>query len=182
MMVVGLAISLCTVYWPNMQEAKPQDMFKGFRWLSGNWEGQGKNESGSLIVKAEFRLVLNQQFIESKIQYQTEPRDGKPAGPVHQDWGMLNFDLVSQKHVFRQFHSEGHVYHFLLEDASSDGKTFTFVAKVFDNVPAGWRARMIYKKEDDGELAVTFERAAPEKDFEKFAEYRLKRKKEEKSP
>lgn len=79
--------------------------------------------------------------------------------------------------MLRQFHIEGFVNQYVMETPAADAKTLVFQTESIENIPAGWRAREIYKIISRDEFTETFELAAPGKDFEVYSEGRLSRKK-----
>jgi hypothetical protein len=79
--------------------------------------------------------------------------------------------------MLRQFHVEGFVNEYKLENISADRKTFVFLSFEIENIPAGWRARETYQIVNEDEYIETFELAAPGKDFTTYSRATMKRRK-----
>lgn len=75
-----------------------------------------------------------------------------------------------------QFHVEGFVNTYALDNISPDGKTIVFVTEQIENIPAGWRAKETYQIISDNEFIETFELAEPDKDFVMYTRATFKRK------
>lgn len=153
------------------------DAWEPLRYLVGTWEGTGKGEPGLSKIQREYRLVLDDKFIQvqNKSTYDPQPKNLK--GEVHQDWGMMSFDKTRKTFVLRQFHVEGFVNQYVMTSLSADGKTIVFTSESIENIPAGYRARETYKILGSDEFLEIFEIAEPGKDFEVYSEGHFKRKK-----
>jgi len=90
---------------------------------------------------------------------------------------MFSYDRGRKKFVLRQFHVEGFVNQYAVETVAGDGKTLSFLSESIENIPAGFRAREIYRIVSADEFTETFELAEPGKEFEIYSETRFKRKK-----
>lgn len=85
--------------------------------------------------------------------------------------GLLSYDKARKKLVFRQFHVEGFVNHYVLDSATPE--MFVFASEAIENIPAGFRARETLRFLGDGQLEETFEIAEPDKDFEVYSKTKL---------
>jgi hypothetical protein len=152
--VVGAIVcaSLATVSsgQTNASPSKQADPWSPVRPLLGSWEGDARGEPGSGRSEREYRLTLNDRFIHVSSETTYPPQDKNPKGEVHEDVGFISYDKSAQKLVFRQFHVEGFVNHYVLDSISADGRTIVFV--------------------------TTFALAEPGKDFATYSETRFRRK------
>ena len=153
------------------------DAWEPFKFFVGIWEGTGSGQPGVSKVQREYRLVLNDKYIQVQNKSTYDPQPKNPKGEVHQDWGMMSFDKGRKNFVFRQFHGEGFVTQYVMTSASADGKTIVFTSESIENIPAGFRARETYKILGPDEFTEVFEIAEPGKDFELYSEGHFKRKK-----
>ena len=159
------------------QADRGQSVWDPLKFLVGSWEGTGKGQPGSSKVEREYQLVLGDKFLQVKNKSVYPPQKENPKGEVHEDWGLFSYDRDRKQFVLRQFHIEGFVNQYRLEQPAPDAKTFTFVTESIENIPSGWRARESYKLVNANEFIETFELAAPGKDFETYVETRFRRKK-----
>jgi hypothetical protein len=159
------------------QADKSQAAWEPLKFLIGSWEGTGKGQPGSSKVERDYQLVLGGKFLQVKNKSVYPPQKENPKGEVHEDWGLFSYDRDRKQFVLRQFHVEGFVNQYRLEQPASDSRTLTFVTESIENIPAGWRARETYKIVNSNEFIEAFELAAPGKDFETYVETRFKRKK-----
>ena len=74
-----------------------------------------------------------------------KPQEKNPKGETHEDWGFFSYDSARKRFVLRQFHVEGFVNQYSLEDASPDGKPMVLTSESIENIPPGWRARETYR-------------------------------------
>lgn len=150
------------------------DTWEPLRNLVGIWEGTGSGQPGVSRIQREYRLVLNDKFLQVQNTSTYDPQPKNPKGEVHQDWGMMSFDKSRKKFVFRQFHVEGFVNQYVM--TSTDAKTIVFTSESIENIPAGFRARETYKTLGPDEFTEVFEIAEPGKEFELYSEAHFKRK------
>jgi hypothetical protein len=159
------------------QTKTPPEIWGPFKFLVGKWEGSGKGQPGVSKIQREYRLVLNDNFLHVQNRSVYEPQPKNPKGEIHEDWGMISFDKSRKQFVFRQFHIEGFVNHYVTSNSSADGKTLVFTSESIENIPSGFRARETYKIMGPDEFIEIFEIAEPGKDFEVYSEGHLRRKK-----
>ena len=159
------------------QKPAPRDTWEPLKYLIGSWEGTGSGQPGMSKIQREYRLVLNDEFIQVQSKSTYEPQSKNPKGEVHQDWGMISFDKGRKNFVLRQFHVEGFVNQYVMTSAGSDSKTLVFTSESIENIPAGYRARETYKILGPDEFTEVFEIAEPGKEFELYSEGHFKRKK-----
>jgi hypothetical protein len=156
--------------------AKKEDPWKLVRVLLGKWEGEARGEPGTGRSEREYRLTLNDRFVQVNGATAYPPQEKNPKGEVHEDIGFISYDKAARRLVFRQFHVEGFVNHYVLDSSSEDGRTLVFVTVGIENIPAGWRGRETYRIVSDDEFVETFALAQPGKEFETYSETRFRRK------
>ena len=150
-------------------------MWTPFNYFVGEWKGKGRGQPGTSRVERKYELVLNGKFlfVQSKSIY--EPQDKNPNGEVHEDWGVISYDRTRETYVFRQFHIEGFVNQYLLDQIAEDDQTIRFVTEAIENIPPGWRARESYHILGPDEFIEVFELAPRDKDFKIYTENRFQR-------
>ncbi len=98
------------------------------------------------------------------------PQAANPEGEVHEDWAFFSYDKIHDKVVLREFHSEGFVNRYLLENWDPRQRRFVFESEAIENLSAGWRARVTLTIVGENAFSETFELAAPGEDFELLLE------------
>jgi len=162
------------------QESAPQaDPWAPFRFFVGSWEGRGEGGPGVSAGEQTFAFILRGAYLHVRNKAVFAPQEKNPKGETHEDWGVFSYDKARKTFVFRQFHVEGFVNQYVLENAPPDGKTFVFVTEAIENIPAGFKARLTYKVIDADTFEQTFDLAAPGKEFECYSKGVMKRKKGE---
>ena len=134
-------------------------------------------EPGQGVYERSYLFILNKRFIEIKNKSTYPPSDKHPTGEVHEDIGYFSYDNAKKTFMLRQFHLEGFVNEFRLENLSPDKKTLVFITESIENIPAGYRARETYRIIGDDEIEETFEIGEPGKEFEVYSKVKLKRQK-----
>ena len=142
-------------------------MWTPFNYFIGSWRGSGKGQPG------ESRVERTYEFVKSKSTY--EPQEKNPQGEIHEEWGLLGYDKAREKHVFRQFHVEGFVNQYALDQVTEGGESITFITEEIENIPPGWRARETYRILGPDEFIEVFELAGRGKEFEVYGENRFQR-------
>ena len=176
--VASIAIGLLLFGALSDAQNKPTvDVWEPMRFFVGEWEGTGGGKPGTSKTHREYSFVLNNKYIQVRNRSQYDPQPKNPKGENHEDWGMISFDRGRKQFVLRQFHVEGFVNQFVMTSSSSDGKTLTFTSESIENIPAGWRAREIYKLVSADEFIEVFELAESGKDFEVYVTNNYRRKK-----
>jgi hypothetical protein len=150
-------------------------MWEPFNFFIGVWQGSGQGKPGTSRVERKYEFVLNDKFlfVQSKSIY--EPQEKNPNGEIHEDWGLFSYDRTRETYILRQFHIEGFVNQYLLDQISEDGQTISFVTEAIENIPPGWRAKESYQILGPDEFVEIFELAAPDKDFKIYSENRFQR-------
>lgn len=159
-------------------QTKPAtDVWQPLKFFVGKWAGTGNGQPGQSKTQREYRFALNNKFIEVKNQSVYEPQPKNPKGEVHDDWGMISFDKARKQFVFRQFHVEGFVNHYVLTSITDDGKTLVFNSEALENIPSGYKARETFKILGADEFVEIFEIAEPGKEFVVYSENHYNRQK-----
>jgi hypothetical protein len=153
--------------------AQQADPFAPLRAFEGKWVGAASGEPGEGISTREYKFELGGRFFIARNQsvYGPKAPAGKPE--VHGDLGIFSYDRAAKKLVLRQFHAEGFVNEYVLED--SDGKTLEFVTVKIENIPAAWKAKEVYRIVSADEIEETFSLASPGKDYAVYSRTVLKR-------
>lgn len=151
-----------------------KDVWAPMRSFIGEWRGTGGGEPGEGKYKRTYKFIFGGKFMEikNKSTYKAQPKN--PKGGIHEDVGYISYDKMRKTFVLRQFHKEGFVNQYKLENISPDGKEMVFVSESIENIPPGWRAKETYRFINDVEFTETFELAAPGKDFEVYSKATLK--------
>lgn len=151
------------------------DSLAPLRVLEGRWEGPSTGEPGKGISTREYRFDLGGRFLSARNKSVWEPKSPGAKPEVHEDRGMYSYDKALKKLVLRQFHIEGFVNEYTLESVSPDGKSLAFTTVRIENIPAGWKAKEVYRIVSQDEFIETFSLAEPGKEFAVYSETRLKR-------
>lgn len=159
------------------QEEDKKDVWESFKFFLGAWEGKTTGKSGEGMIEREYQFVLGGEFIQVKNKAVFEPQEKNPKGEVHEDWGIFSYDQNRKKIVFRQFNIEGYVNRYVLDSLSEDGNRFVFVTEEIENIPSGWRAKIVCEILNQNVFKEVFELAPPGKNFAACVENYLKRKK-----
>ena len=159
------------------QEAKEEDIWKPLRPFIGQWAGTGSGNSGTSTVETKFGFVFNETYLHVTTKAVFEPQEKNPEGEIHEDLGYISYDRGRDKFVFRQFHVEGFINHYVLDSVSADGKTIVFTTESLENAPPGMSARVTYTLAGPDELNSAFDLAFPGKELSCFSQNVFKRKK-----
>lgn len=150
-------------------------MWTPFNYFIGTWQGSGQGKVGHSHVERTYEFVLNNKFIFVRNKSIYEPQEKNPNGEVHEDWGIISYDRARETYIFRQFHIEGFVNHYVLNELTEENQAISFVTEGIENIPPGWKARETYRILGPEEFIEVFELAAPDKKFELYAENRFQR-------
>ena len=155
---------------------KTADPWETFRYFLGQWRGIGSGNPGESQVEREYKLVLNEQFIQIINRSVYEPQERNPDGEVHEDIGFLSFDRSRQRYILREFHVEGYVNQYLLEDGDTARQTLVLRTEAIENIPPGWQARTTYGILGENEFRETFDLAGPGQELSCYITNEFKRK------
>ncbi len=149
--------------------------WKYLEFFIGDWIGKGGGEPGTGEYERTYEFILNHQFLSVRNKSTYPPQDKNPKGETHADWGIISLDKARDLFVYRQFHSEGFVNQYVLQQSSPDFKEFSFVSESIENISTGWRAKESYRVLAPDEFIESFFLAQPGKDFELYTECHLKK-------
>ena len=158
------------------QVSKQDSIWIPFSFIIGDWEGTGEGEPGKGDYERSYHFIFNKKFIEVKNKSTYPPTDKYPEGEVHEDVGYISYDKIRKTFILRQFHKEGFVNQYLLDNISTDGKTFIFTTESIENIPPGWKARETYNVLNDNGFTETFELAEPDRGFQIYTKTKFNRK------
>lgn len=142
--------------------------------LIGKWQGTSDGQPGSGIVTREYRLILNDRFVEEVNRSVYPAQEKNPKGEIHEHRSFFSYDRARKTIVFRQLHGEGFVNQYVMEPSPKPG-VLVFVTEAIENIPRGYRAREIYTFINPDEVEELFEIAESGKDFAIYSKARLKR-------
>lgn len=147
--------------------------------LIGSWEGRGTGRWGESSVRIEHEPVLEGYFLQGRIHSVYEPQEKNPEGEVHENWDLYSYDRDRGRWVMRQFHTEGFVNTYVLDEAASRDDRLVFVTEHIENIAtligAGWRARQTLHFLNDDEYVEIFDLAGPGQEFQTYIETRFRR-------
>lgn len=147
-----------------------------FGFLIGKWEGTGSGFSSSTsVIHSEFNWMWNKQFIEIKNHSEFKPTTENPEGEIHDDWGVVSYDKSRNTYVFRQFHGEGFVNQYILNDSLSTDKSFIFESEIIENFVPGGTARFTINIKKDTQIETLFDVGFPGKEMACFGNNQLKK-------
>lgn len=153
-----------------------QDIWNPFNSILGNWKGNGTGfSSGKSNIESSFNLVLDNKYIEVKNESHFEPTDNNPAGEVHKDRGLISYDKNNKKYVFRQFHNEGFVIQYIMNEAMSNDSVIVFDSEIIENFVEGGKARFTINILSENEIETLFDVSFPGKEFACFGKNNLQK-------
>lgn len=139
------------------QEAKPEDRWEAYKFLLGEWVGEGAGQPGQGEGGSTFTLDLNDNILVRKNYAKIPATKDRPAVD-HED--LMIISQPPQKPATAVYwDNEGHMINYSAE-FSSDGKTLTFVSDIIPEAP---RFKLSYVKLAPDSLKVLFEFAPPGK-------------------
>jgi len=171
-MAVGALATPATV---SAQAAQVEDVWKAFRFFLGRWEGLGEGQGGVSKGRQEWALILRDRYLEVSDLAVFDPQEKNPKGERHENRGVISYDRTRKAYIFRQFHVEGFVNQYVCAAPCPAGKAFVFVSEAIENIPPGFKARLIYEILGDSEFRQTFDLAEPGKDFACYSQGVMKR-------
>ena len=146
------------------KQTKDAANWQSFRFLLGQWIGEGTGAPGEGTGGFSFELDLQEKVIVRKNHADYPATKDKPAFS-HTDL-MVIYREVDDSIKAIYFDNEGHVIHYSVS-LSKDQITLTFIS---DPSPAAPRFRFIYTRVTDDRLKLEFDIAPPGKP-EAFSKY-----------
>ncbi|UCC74803.1 MAG: hypothetical protein JSV86_09720 [Gemmatimonadota bacterium] len=149
----------------NGQDDAKAEAWEALRYFLGTWEGKESGVAGLGEGERPYVFIMDGTYLVAANTSTFEPQEANPEGEVHEDWAFFRYDKLRMAVVLREFHGEGFVNQYVLEEAGLPG-VLVFVSEAIEKLPAGWRARVTLTIQDDDHFEETFELAAPAEDFE----------------
>ena len=171
---VLLIMGLMSAAGSASDQSPPADALSALQFLVGRWEGTSEGQPGKGTVERQYARALRNTFIEGRNRSVYPPQERNPKGETHEDFGVFSFDKARKRIVYRQFHVEGFVTHYVQQESVTPG-VLVFETEAIENIPSGWRARETYRLLPSGELEEVFELAEAGKSFEIYSRTRLRR-------
>ena len=150
-------------------------MWTPFNFFIGAWKGSGQRQPGHSHVERKYEFVLNKKFLFVQNKSIYDPQEKNPHGEIHEDWSLISYDRARETYVFRQFHIEGFVNQYVLDQIAEAGQSISFVTEKIENISPGWQARETYQILGPDEFVEIFELAVPDKNFEVCSERHFQR-------
>lgn len=142
------------------------DAFNKLDFLIGSWSGEGTGFGNSKSeITAEYKYVMDGNFIEVVHESFFEPTDKNREGEHHIDKGMISFDKSRNRLVYRQFNIEGFFNRYVLVDSLSNNEKLVFETESIENFVPGGKARFTIIKTGKVEIKTIFDLSFPGKEF-----------------
>jgi hypothetical protein len=142
----------------NTNEPSAADRWASYRFLMGDWVGEGDGQSGQGKGRFSFAPDVQGRILVRKNRADFPASAGRPAFS-HDDLLIIYQEDGSTEQKAIYFDSEGHVIHYT-PATSPDGRTLTLVSEVKTSAP---RYRLTYTKQEGARARVKFEVAPPGK-------------------
>jgi len=150
-------------------------MWTRFNYFIGAWRGAGRGKAGPSRVERRYEFVLNSKFLFVRSTLIYDPQETHRNDPIHEDWGFISYHRARETYMFRQFHSEGFVNDYVLNELTEEEQAVSFVTEAIENLPPGWRARQTCRILGPEEFLENFEMAGPDKEFRLYTETHFQR-------
>jgi len=170
-----ILIILPALLWAEDQPTA--DPWAMLHFLEGQWIGEVTGKAGMGEGERTYSCILQDRYFHFSNKATFASQEKNPEGEVHEDWGIYSYDKIRDLLVLRQFHVEGFVNQYVLDTLESNDSTVVFVTEAIENIPSGWRAKLILTRISNDEFVEGFQLASPGKDFGTCIENRWTRKK-----
>ena len=170
MHIVGMVILLISLISLPAQPAGDAVNWDSWKFLLGEWIGEGGGLPGQGAGGSKFYLDLQNRIL-IRTNYSQFPASKDRPAFSHNDLMIIYQDPGTARAVY--FDNEGHVIHYTA-GFSSDFNTLTFTSEIKPSEP---RFRLTYTKEPGSALKLKFEIAPPGKPeaFSTYVESGLKK-------
>lgn len=168
-------IFLAFVFVNAHAEDKQPDPWQPVRFMVGGWEGTVSGESGTGTVARRYEFILHDKFIQEQNTSTYPPQEGNKAGEVHHHVSFISYDHERKSLMLRQFHEEGFVNLYALNQSVSSPTLLVFESERFENFDNSWKARETYQIISNDEFIELFELAPPGKAFGVYSRNHFKR-------
>jgi hypothetical protein len=153
-----IALSLFSLQGSSEQPPTSADPWAPYRFLLGDWVGEGEGKPGQGKGEFSFTAELDGKILVRRNRAEYPAGGGRP--PIkHEDLLIVYQEDVGKVQKAIYFDNEGHVIHYS-PSTSDDGKALVFVSDAKTSAP---RYRLTYLKEEAGKVTVKFEIAPPGK-------------------
>jgi lysophospholipase L1-like esterase len=152
------------------QTGMSEDVWELFRFFEGEWTGEQTGNAGVGKGERTIEFIMEEKYLYYKNVSKFEPQEKNPKGETHEDWTFFSYDVNRKKYVLREFHSEGFVNQYILDELSEDNRTLVFTSENIENAPEGLRARVTLTILERNKFKEVFELANPDKGFSVWLE------------
>jgi hypothetical protein len=136
--------------------ARQPDSWASYRFLIGEWAGEGQGQPGSTSGTATFKTDLDGRVLV-RTSRTAVPSTERQAAYVHEDLMIVYRDAPGQPPKAVYFDNEDHTIAYDVA-VSPDGKTVTFLGRATPSAP---RFRLVYTQAGVDTVDVRFEMAPP---------------------
>jgi hypothetical protein len=149
------------------------DPWADYRFLLGEWVGEGEGEPGKSSAQFTFLTELDEKVLVRKHRAEIPAAGGRPAA-IHEDLLIVYRGTDGKRTKAIYFDNEDHVIQYSVT-LSDDKKSLVFVS---DPDPSAPRFRLTYTKDKDESLKIKFEFAPPGKpdEFKTYVEGTARKK------
>jgi hypothetical protein len=134
----------------------PTDPWVGWRFLVGDWVGEGGGGPGEGSGSFSFRFELDGKVLVRRNHSEYTAASGRQP-TVHDDLMVIYPDAGRGGFAAAYFDNEGHVIHYVAA-LPADGTGITFLSEAAPSTPG---FRLIYTKLPSDAVGITFEIAPP---------------------
>ena len=173
--LLRILIPLMTTAAPTATPTPAPDPWSQVRFLEGEWVGTAEGEPGIGTVHRSYQFILGNRFLYERNVSAYAPKQPNIGGELHEHWSILSYDKKRKRLVLRQFHQEGFVNQYVLDEEQSTPKRLVFVSESFENLDPRWKARETYEIGSSDAFTEIFELAEPGKDFQMYSKNTFKR-------
>lgn len=150
-----------------MIKIESEDYWTMLEKLLGEWIGEISGEPGEGSGIAKYEKTLQSKFIFYRIQVEFPPQEKNIDGEIHEDEGYFSYDKYNEQGSLRVFYVEGYVSTYHLVEFDKEKQKMTFEATEHENLPDGFRSKLLLHLESDSQLREEFRLASPGKDYNK---------------
>jgi hypothetical protein len=158
LLLAALTIPLLTLAGGSAEPKVDADPWASYRFLIGEWEGEGSGQPGQAKGKFSFGPELQGKILVRKHRAEVNAAKDRPAA-VHEDLLIVYQPEPGKESKAIYFDSEGHVVQYAAH-FSQDEHTLTMVS---DARPSSPRFRLSYTRQAEGRVGIKFEMAPPGK-------------------
>jgi hypothetical protein len=151
LMVVSVTVAQTASPTPGV----PADPWAGWRFLIGDWAGEGSGKPGEGLGWFSLRFDLDERVLVRR-NHAEYPAAGAKPGAVHEDLMFCYQDPAGGRILAIYFDNEGHVIRYVAD--SGDPGRVVFVREVNSSSP---RFRLTYTRLGPDTVGIAFEIAPP---------------------